>query len=88
MTILRVTPAELDTLSARFSREAQSVTTVMSSIDSVVRSTQWDGVASGKFQQEWEAYKRHLQRLNEALNETSAAVKKQAANYRAADGQL
>ena len=87
MTMLKVTPEELDTLAKRFNAEAESVTSVMSSIESTVRSTDWQGVASGKFADEWEAYRVHLKKLNAALQETSQAVSKQAAGYRAVDGQ-
>jgi WXG100 family type VII secretion target len=87
MALLKVTPEQLDQLATRFTQEAQSVQTVMSSIESTVAGTDWEGSASGKFQQEWQAYRQHLQRLNQALNETSQAVRKQATAYRAVDGQ-
>lgn len=87
MTMLRVTPEQLDQLATRFSQEAESVQRVMSSIESTVSNTDWQGVASTKFSAEWAAYRTHLQKLNASLNETSQAVRKQANNYRMVDGQ-
>lgn len=68
MSMYGANPEQLSQLGTTLTRQIDAITQVLSTVDSAVGSTTWQGPARERFVEEWNgSFKRALGQLNEAF---------------------
>lgn len=68
MTMYGANPEQLAHLGTTLNRQMDTITQVMSTVDSVLGGTTWQGPARDRFNEEWNgSFKQALNHLNEAF---------------------
>lgn len=68
MTMYGANPEQLANLSASLSRQIESINQVMSTVDSVINGTTWQGPTRDRFVDDWNtSFKDALGKLHEAF---------------------
>jgi WXG100 family type VII secretion target len=91
MTQIRVTPEELESLSAKINGNGNVVSEQISSATAAVQNLVnqgWAGAASTQFDAIWREWAAGAQQIQEAMMAMSAYLGKAAATYRDTDNQL
>lgn len=68
MTMYGANPEQLSNLGSSLNKQIDSITQVMSTVDSVLNGTTWQGPARERFVEDWNgSFKQALGKLNEAF---------------------
>lgn len=68
MTMYGANPDQLNNLGLTLNRQIDAITQVMSTVDSVLNGTTWQGPARERFVDDWNgSFKQALAKLNEAF---------------------
>ncbi len=68
MTMYGANPEQLANLGTTLSRQIDSITHMISTVDGVINGTMWQGPARERFVEEWNgSFKQALGKLNEAF---------------------
>ncbi len=82
MSNIKVTPAQLRSLSTTINNQAAQVKSVQTKTGSAIKNTDWDSPAAKKFKSDWDTkYVKALNELERAMIEFSKAAKTMAENY-------
>lgn len=86
MSLIRVTPSELRSLTARCRGEAGQIDQVRQSVTSAIAGTDWNSPAAVRFQASWNAdFRPALVKLSAALTDLGTAASRMADNYDATE---
>ena len=86
MSLIRVTPSELRSLSGRCRAEAGQIDQVRQTVSSAIAGTDWNSPAALRFQNSWNAdFRPALTKLSAALSELGTAASRMADNYDATE---
>lgn len=91
MAQIRVTPEELEALSAKINGNSQTVSDQIRSATAEVQNLihqGWDGAASAQFDAIWREWEAGAQQIQEAMVGMSQYLGKAAGAYRDVDNQL
>jgi WXG100 family type VII secretion target len=89
MSLIRVTPAELRSLSSRCRGESGRIDQVRQSVGQAIAGADWDSPAAHRFRDNWNAdFRPALDKLSAALSELGALANRMADNYDATESAL
>ena len=88
--IIRVTPAELESMATRYNHESGEVATQIGRLDGMISELQssWEGASSAAFAEQYERLKPHLNEMRELLSEVSVQLNRTGNALREADQQI
>ncbi|GAC1364620.1 MAG: hypothetical protein NVSMB32_07310 [Actinomycetota bacterium] len=86
MSLIRVTPGELRSLSSRCRGEAGHIDQVRQTVTQAIAGTDWASPAAQRFRDNWNAdFRPALDKLSSALGELGTAAARMADNYDATE---
>ncbi|MFJ7932754.1 WXG100 family type VII secretion target [Sporosarcina sp. NPDC096371] len=88
--IIRVTPAELESMATRYNHESGEVASQIGRLDGMMSELQsmWEGASSAAFAEQYERLKPHLNEMRELLNEVGLQLNRTGNALRDADQQI
>jgi WXG100 family type VII secretion target len=89
MSLIRVTPAELRSLSSRCRGEAGRIDQVRHGVGQAIAGADWTSPAAQRFRANWDTdFRPALDKLSVALNELGTSAARMADNYEATEAAL
>ena len=86
MSLIRVTPAELRSLSARCRTEAGRIDQVRQGVGQAVAGADWDSPAARRFRDNWNVdFRPALDKLSASLTDLGTMASRMADNYDATE---
>ncbi len=88
--IIRVTPAELESMATRYNHESGEVASQIGRLDGMISELQsmWEGASSAAFAEQYERLKPHLNEMRELLSEVGVQLNRTGNALRDADQQI
>ena len=88
--IIRVTPAELEAMSSRYTHESNEVGSQIGRLDGMIGELQsmWEGASSAAFAEQYERLKPHFNEMRELLSEVGLQLNRTGQALQDADQQI
>jgi WXG100 family type VII secretion target len=88
--IIRVTPAELESMATRYNHESGEVASQIGRLDGMISELQsmWEGASSAAFAEQYERLKPHINEMRELLSEVGVQLNRTGNALRDADQQI
>jgi WXG100 family type VII secretion target len=88
--IIRVTPAELESMATRYNHESGEVSTQIERLDTMMKelTSMWEGASSVAFEEQYVRLKPHFHEMRELLSEVGVQLNRTGNALRDADQQI